>query len=126
MPTSAKITAAKSDTALYKLTRGSQFAKMALKNDFVYNSADNIKPQNIQEFRPLVTVGEITIYRHKAKPLFYVCEHRSGNPPTYKTDEVDLKRYIKAYGFLLNQQYMNNNVKFENILTKSLFELYTI
>ena len=126
MPTSAKITAAKSYTALYKLTRGSQFERMALKNDFVYNSADNIKPQKLQEFRPLVTVGEITIYRHKSKPLFYVCEHRSGNPPTYKTDEVDLRRYIKAYGFLLNQQYMNNNVKFENILTKSLFELYTI
>lgn len=126
MPTSAKITNLKSKTALYKLTRGSQFEQMALKNDFIYNPTDNIKPQNLAEFKPLVTVGEITVYKHKSKKLFYVCEHRSGNPPIYKTDEVDLKRYIKVYGYLLNNMYLNNHVKFENILTKSLFELYTI
>lgn len=126
MPKSQKIRAGKSKTALYKLTKGSQFEKMALKNDFIYNPADNIQPQNIKEFKPVVTVGEITIYKHKSRKLFYVCELRSGNPPTFKTDEIELKRYVKAYGYLLNKQYLNNNIKFENILTKSLFELYTI
>ena len=99
---------------------------MALSNDFVYNPTDNIKAQALQEYRPLVTVGEITIYKHKSKSLYFVSEHRSGNPPVFKTDEIELKRYIKNYGFMLNRQYLNNNIKFENILTKTLFELYTI
>ena len=126
MPTSEKITSLKSKTALYKLTRNTEFSRMALSNDFIYNPADNIQAQALQEYKPLVTVGEITIYKHKSKTQFFVSEHRSGNPPTFKTDEVELKRYIKSYGFMLNRQYLNNNVKFENILTKSLFELYTI
>ena len=126
MPKSDKIIGRKKHTALYKLTDQSSFTDMALKNDFIYNPSDNVEPQVIKEFKPMVTVGEITIYKHKSQRLYYVSEHRSGNPPTYKTDEIELKRYLKQYGYILNRAYINNNVKFENILTKSLFELYTI
>lgn len=126
MPKSDKITGRKKQTALYKLTDQSSFSDMALKNDFIYNPSDNVEPQVIKEFKPMVTVGEITIYKHKSQRTYYVSEHRSGNPPTYKTDEIELKRYLKQYGYILNRAYINNNVKFENILTKSLFELYTI
>lgn len=126
MPKSDKITGRKKHTALYKLTDQSSFSDMALKNDFIYNPSDNVEPQVIKEFKPMVTVGEITIYKHKSQRTYYVSEHRSGNPPTFKTDEIELKRYLKQYGYILNRAYINNNVKFENILTKSLFELYTI
>ena len=126
MPNSDKIRNQKSNTALYRLTRDSDFNKMALSNEFTYNPTDNDKKQVLQEYKPLVTVGEITIYKHKSRRAYFVSEHRTGNPPVYKTDEMDLKRYIKDYGFMLNRQYLNNNIKFENILTKSLFELYTI
>ena len=126
MPKSDKIIGRKKHTALYKLTDQSSFSDMALKNDFIYNPSDNVEPQVIKEFKPMVTVGEVTIYKHKSQRAYYVSEHRSGNPPTYKTDEIELKRYLKQYGYILNRAYINNNVKFENILTKSLFELYTI
>ena len=126
MPNSVKIRKKKSQTALYRLTKDSEFSKMALANDFIYNPTDNIKPQVLQEYKPLVTVGEITIYKHKSQQKFFVSEHRTGNPPEFKTDEIELKRYIKKYGFMLNNQYLHNNIKFENILTKTLFELYTI
>lgn len=126
MPKSDKIIGRKKHTALYKLTDQSSFSDMALKNDFIYNPSDNVEPQVIKEFKPMVTVGEITIYKHKSQRTYYVSEHRSGNPPSFKTDEIELKRYLKQYGYILNRAYINNNVKFENILTKSLFELYTI
>ena len=57
------------------------------------------------------------------------------NPNGYKVhflrfpkSELDEKEqfYIKKYGFMLNNQYLHTNIKFENILTKTLFELYTI
>lgn len=126
LPKSEKITGRKKKTALYKLSEGSEYGNMALNNDFIYNPTDNIKPQNLTEYKPIVTVGEITIYKHKSKRLYYVSEHKTGTPAEFKTDEISLKRYITAYGYTFNRQYMANNFLFENILTKSLFELYTI
>lgn len=126
LPDSEKIKEKKSKTALYKLTEGSEFSSMALNNDFIYNPTDNIKSLPLREFNPVVTVGEITIYKHKSKRLYYVSEHRTGNPPTFTTDEIGLKRYIKNYGMRFYRLYMQNCFKFENMLTKSLFELYNI
>jgi hypothetical protein len=126
LPDSSKIMKQKNETALYKLTEGSEFKAMALNNDFIYNPTENIKSLPLREFNPVVTVGEITIYKHKSKRLYYVSEHRTGNPPTFTTDEIGLKRYIKNYGMRFYRLYMQNCFKFENMLTKSFFELYNI
>lgn len=121
----SRISKAKADTALYRLSSGS-YADMALSNDFIYNNADNIKAQALKEYKLLCTVGEISIYRHKSKREYYVSEHRTGTAPLYKSDEVGLMRYRRKHGLILAPAYVNNRVQFENMLTKSLFELYTI
>ena len=121
----SKISKAKADTALYRLSTGS-YSDMALSNDFVYNSTDNIKSLPLTEYRLICTIGEISVYRHKSKRNYYVSEHRTGTAPLYKSDEVNLMRYRKNHGLLLYSAYMRNNITFENMLTKSLFELYTI
>ena len=126
LPDSSKIMKEKNNTALYRLTEGSEFKAMALNNDFIYNPTENIKSMPLREFNPVVTVGEITIYKHKSKRLYYVSEHRTGNPPTFTTDEIGLKRYIKNYGMRFYRLYMQNCFKFESMLTKSLFALYNI
>ena len=121
----SRISKAKADTALYRLSSGS-YTDMALSNDFIYNSTDNIKSLSLSEYKLVCTIGEISIYRHKANRKYYVSEHRTGTAPLYKSDEVNLMRYRKNHGLLLYSAYMKNNIIFENILTKSLFELYTI
>lgn len=121
----SRISKAKADTALYRLSSGS-YADMALSNDFIYNSNENIKSIALNEYRLICTVGEISIYRHKSKRTYYVSEHRSGTAPQYTSDEVNILRYRKNHGLLLYSAYMRNNITFENMLTKSLFELYTI
>lgn len=121
----SRISKAKADTALYRLSSGS-YADMALSNDFIYNSNENIRSIALNEYRLICTVGEISIYRHKSKRTYYVSEHRSGTAPQYTSDEVNILRYRKNYGMLLYSAYMRNNITFENMLTKSLFELYTI
>ena len=121
----SKISKAKADTALYRLSSGS-YSDMALSNDFVYNNTDNIKSLSLKEFKLICTVGEICIYKHKSKRQFYVSEHRTGTAPLYKSDEVNLQRYRKNYGLMLYSAYMRNNVICESLLTKSLFELYTL
>lgn len=121
----SRISKAKADTALYRLSSGS-FRDMALSNDFVYNSTDNIKSYALKEYRLMCSVGEISIYKHKSKREYYVSEHRTGTAPIYKSDEVDLMRYKRKYGLILRAAYLRNSVTCENMLTKSLFELYTI
>ena len=121
----SKISKAKADTALYRLSSGS-YKDMALSNDFIYNNSDSIKAQALKEYKLLCTVGEISIYRHKSKREYYVSEHRTGTAPLYKSDEVGIMRYRRKFGLILAPAYVNNRVIFENILTKSLFELYTI
>lgn len=121
----SRISKAKADTALYRLSSGS-YADMALSNDFIYNSNENIKSIALNEYRLICTVGEISIYRHKSKRTYYISEHRSGTAPQYTSDEVNILRYRKNHGMLLYSAYMRNNITFENMLTKSLFELYTI
>ena len=121
----SKISKAKADTALYRLSSGS-YNDMALSNDFIYNNSDSIKSTSLKEYKLLCTVGEISIYRHKSNREYYVSEHRTGTAPQYKSDEVGIMRYRKKYGIIMAPAYVNNRVLFENILTKTLFELYTI
>lgn len=121
----SNISRQKEETSLYKVA-GDSFKGMALGNDFVFNSSENIKSQSLKEYRLMCTVGEISVYRHKNALKYYVSEHRTGTAETYTTDEINLKRYVKKYGIKLYSAYMRNNVNFENMLTKSLFELYTI
>ena len=125
LPMSEKISGAKSKTALYKATTGA-YTEMALSNEFAYNPTDRIKAQNLKEYRPIVTVGEITIYRHKSGRKYYVSEHRTGEPPEFHTDETDLKRFISNYGRRLYKAHMAGHVLFENMLCKSLFEIYLV
>lgn len=121
----SNISRQKADTALYRISTGS-YADMALSNDFSYNDSDGIKSQKLTEYKLICTVGEISIYKHKSLRTYYISEHRTGTAPLYKSDEVGLKRYQKNHGLYLYNAYMRNNITFENILTKSLFELYTV
>ena len=121
----SQISQKKADTALYRVAGGA-YSEMALANDFSYNDASDIKSRSLKEFRLLCTVGEISIYKHKSDRKYYVSEHRTGTAPEYKSDEVGLKRYQKKHGLQLFSAYMRGNVGFENMLTKSLFELYTV
>ena len=121
----SKISAAKANTALYKIANGA-YNQMALNNDFAYNSSENIKSMSLKEYRLICTVGDISIYRHKSKRQYYISEHRTGTAPVFTSDEVNLMRYRKNYGLIIYQAYMRNKVIFENMLVKSLFELYTI
>ena len=115
----------KKDTALYKVSSGA-FVDMSLGNDFVYNDTSDIKSMSLKEYKLACTVGEISIYKHKSEPYYYISEHRAGAGDSYTSDEVNIMRYRKKYGMRLYTAYMRGRVRFESMLTKSLFELYTI
>ena len=71
MPDNSRISRAKKETALYKLTAGSDFEQMALANEFDdFRYRDNIKSMPLKEFKPLCIVGELGIYKHKSQNTY--------------------------------------------------------
>lgn len=119
------ISKAKASTSLYQLAAETEFSEMAINNDFAQEQRTMIRSMNIKEYKPLVKVGELCIYKHKAERYYYVSELCSGSPPEYYTDGMDLTRFSRDYYYLW-LAYLNQNVYFESYTDKVLFEKYMI
>lgn len=112
----------KKETALYKLTAGSSFSKMSVENDFD-ERCSNLRHVSLKELVPLVTVGEITIYRHKSGNWLYVSTHKTGSPETFTSSAADLKRF-KLHFMWVWESYMYRQVYFEEYLCELLLDKY--
>ena len=114
----------KRDTALYKLTKGSQFEAMSLDNSYIgEEDRQYIGNKPLQEYTPIVAVGEICIYKHKSKKEFYVSTHTSGSPALFMTSDGDIARFKKAYGWLW-LEYLNGRIYFEERICEMLLTKY--
>lgn len=114
----------KRETALYKLTANSEFAKMSLDNEFSVEEIGRIKSLPLNQFKPIVAVGEICIYEHKTDRYFYCSTHKSGKPEVFGNGSADLTRFRKKYFYLWRTEYMANNIIFEEYVCQILFEQY--
>lgn len=116
------ISAKKEHTSLYKLTSGSDYAAMALRNDFNTEDTGSIRNRPLREYNPIVKVGEITVYKHKRDlRKIYVSAHKTGSPPEYGTGDIELGRFIRAYNWVW-LDYLENKVEFESIMCELLFQ----
>lgn len=114
----------KAQTSLYKLAgRDSSFSKMALDNEFTAEEMADIKSLSLREYRPIVTVGELNIYRHKSRNDYYITGHSSGSPSQYDSSPMELKRFRHDYYYLW-LAYLRRAVIFESYIYKVLFEKY--
>lgn len=120
----SKISQAKADTALYRLTKGTEFSQMAIENNFAYEDRGIIRSMPLQEFKPLVAVGGLTIYVHKSKRLLYVSRHQSGGCAVYGTSETELARFHRQYYSMLYDAIMENRVIYETYETQVLLTNY--
>lgn len=118
------ISAKKAQTSLYRLAgTDSDFSRMSLKNEFKNDYFEQIKSLNLKEFKPVCSIGEITVYKHKSKRLWYVSEHREGAPQEYATSDTELTRWRGNYYYLKLAHY-NRHVVFESYISQILFEKY--
>ena len=114
----------KAQTSLYKLAgRDSSFSKMALDNEFTAEEMTDIKSLSLKEYKPVVSVGELNIYRHKSRNEYYITGHTSGSPSQYDTSPMELKRF-KHDWYYLWLAYMRRAIIFESYIYKVLFEKY--
>lgn len=113
----------KENTALYRLTKGNTFAGMALDNTFYKEDSARIISRPIKEYKPIVTIGEITLYKHKSKNLWYCSTHRTGSCPIFGAGDTERARFKKQY-FRMWLRYMDNKIEFEETLCEVLFQKY--
>lgn len=109
----------KKDSALYRLTRGSNFEKMSLNNEFSGEEVGRISSRPLAEYKPIVTIGEITIYEHKSNRTYYVSTHKTGSPTIFGTGDTERARFRRIYSWLWDE-YMENNIEFEEYLGEIL------
>lgn len=114
----------KKKTALGRLTAGTDFARMAYDNEYAFDDFSNIESRALREYRPLVSVGEITIYKHKGRSSYYATEHRAGSPKVYGSSEREIEAFSRSAG-KLRDAYLSGDIFFENYLVKELFIKYT-
>ena len=124
-PNYSPISDRKMKTALYSLIDGTDYKRMAIDNEFTDISFSRIKSKNLLEYRPIVSVGEITIYRHKNKNELYVSNHKQGDCNTYATTQDELKKLQKLYSKLA-QYYIAGRIFYENETCQVLFTEYII
>lgn len=118
------ISAQKRDTALYRLTGNTQFSRMALSNDFSgEDERGKIGSKPLREFRPIVAVGELCIYKHKSVELYFCSSHMSGSPPTFGVGDIERARFRKSYGWLWSA-YLANKMEFEERICEILLTKY--
>ena len=116
------VSVAKEKTALYNLvSRDSDFYQMSLKNVFTKDRADNIGSRNIKEFKPLVHVGEMYIYRHKSRQEYYVTSFKCGVfKENYTMSENDKVRFRLKYRYLWIA-FLSRSLYLENYIIQVLF-----
>lgn len=114
------ISGAKADTALYKLTTGTDYASMALDNDFSSDNYEGVRTQNIREYIPKYTVGDICVYKHKSEFRFYITRHISGKPEVFGDSDMEYLRFRQKYGYL-KIEAVAGRVFYEDVYCKVRF-----
>lgn len=113
----------KQETALYKLTKGTEYARMALGNEFTKDVHKPPVSRNLIEYKPVVKVGELVIYEHKNRYEFYATLHLSGSCKEFGTDDIDIRRFTTQYQYLW-LAYLSNYIIFETYNTEALFKKF--
>ena len=112
----SSVSAAKSETALYRLAAGSRYADEALRNEFANDSFFNVGKKPLQEFRPVCALDGIYIYRHKSGPQWYCCRSRAEVMEYDSGDQGAI--FNRLYGIRLRAAYAAGNLFFSEFTIK--------
>lgn len=115
---SSPISIQKQNTVLYQ-NATNDFVSMALDNAF-RTDATNIKSENLKEYKHLVSVGEIGIYKHKAERKYFVSSVVQG-APYYEAFGMGLKMFRNDYMMLKLFYLSYKNIFFENFESEIIF-----
>lgn len=114
------VTKDKVNTALYKLTKNSDFREQALDNKFSNDELHRIAKVQIQEYKPTICIGRFTIYQHKSENLLHIAmKQETAKKMMSEKESGALRRtFAIRYQIALDK----NLITYDNYNTKLLFE----
>ena len=115
----SEVSERKRSTAQYELIKDTQYAKEVLDNKFAYDSFYGIGKQKIQEFKPVCIIDGMTVYKHKAKLLYYVCNIHADIIEFTSKDQGIL--WMRNYGQYFREAYAQGKFTFSDFTTKICF-----
>lgn len=117
---SSKFAKFKENTALYKLTKNSNFNREALLNQFTGENFDFVKRVNINEYLPKLVFADYTFYKHKSRDEYYMRKAREKAPIIY--ENADLDRLNKQFKYTYTELVLTRKIKFDDYSTKLVFD----
>ena len=114
------VSGAKSETALYKLARNTDFEKQALGNEFTGDSLHLVKKVNISEYKPFLVFGGCTLYTHKSNGLWYAAMRVDTAPLHFQ--EYENEKFRMFFGARFRLILSGGILFFDNINTKMYLE----
>lgn len=114
--TNSPISKRKSETALYKVIKNSDFQQMALNNMFAESDYENVKSFPLIEFYPVCSFGSSTICKHKSKNLYY-CVSGIKSENHYDSLPISKKAFQRKYYYIAGA-IMDGKVFYQNVSVK--------
>lgn len=110
----------KKGTALYQ-NAGNDFIQMAIDNAFRTDET-KIASKPLKEYKHIVSVGEIGIYKHKSTGEYYISSVTQ--IPKYEGYGMPLKLFQNDFGFLKSVYLIKQNFVFESYENEIMFREY--
>lgn len=113
----------KGETALYNLTRGTDFSEQALNNKFTEDDFTPIEKVPLNEYKPMFTFGAYTVFVHKSNGDLYICKKKSSGVLRYEECDRDIMywRFSPRY----RQMVLARMVRYDDYGTKLVFDALT-
>lgn len=120
---------AKSQTALYKLSKGTKFEQMALRNDFAFNDFTMVKKMNVTGYQPYVQYGDLVLWKKKNDETLIV-KHQQGKPLKIIydiKDDVERDLFVSKFKELFYDAFLRKSIYFENYEAKrKTFDIFKL
>ena len=112
----------KKETMLYK-NASDEYNAMAIDNKFILNDFTYVKKQNLKEYKILMQIGDLFIYKHKSNHYYYVTFVKAETKKIYTSSTADRERFRRAE-WRYYVRYLDGYVYFDSYNALSLFEKY--
>lgn len=112
---------AKAETSLYKLTRGTDFYKMAIENDFYTENFNNVKKVPYRNLIPWANLENMYFYDIKGSSKIYISSHKSVLSKAYIFTKETVNDFKKQYGFNLQYLFDKDLILYEDYNIKNDF-----
>lgn len=114
----SEISDSKKDTSLYRLTAGTRYEREALGNEFANDSFFGIGTRPIQEFKPMICIDGLYLYRHKSDGTVYISRIPAGVDTINTHDNFTL--FMRNYGIALRNLYAAGKLTYCDFTAKSV------